>query len=443
MKPSRLVTALVVAFALAAAAQEGAPPPLRLSLAEALSRAEGASAGLAQLAALERSALAQEDAARAARRAEIGALASYTRRSDVPELVIAIPGSPPRTVFPNIPDNYRARIEGSIPLWTGGRLGAQLAAAGAGREAAGHRRTAGVNDLRAEVATAYWSLVTARATEQVLGEALAAYDAHRRDAENRRTVGMAAANEVLAVTVERQRAELARIEAASGARLALANLVRLLDLPAGTEIEPGEELVAPVAAAVEPEALVANALAGRSERSVLASRLAALESRVRAEKSRHKPQVSLSAGLELGNPNRNILPPEEKWEESWDVSVGMSWRLWDGERTAAAVAEIEAEAEALRHELADLDRRLRLEVLDRLEERATAEATIAVAEANLEAARENRRVAAERYQAGVLASAELLDAEVALLSAGLDLTRARAGRRLADAGLERALGGPR
>ncbi|HEX4954162.1 MAG TPA: TolC family protein [Thermoanaerobaculia bacterium] len=443
MKLCRLTLALVAALTLPASAQPGGAEPLRLGLAEALARAEAASANLARLSALERSALAQEDAAQAARKAEVGALASYTRRSNVPELVIAIPGSPPRTVFPNIPNNYRARVEGSIPLWTGGRLEAQLAAAGAGREAAGHRRTAGVNDLRAEVASAYWSLVTARATEQVLGEALAAYEAHRRDAENRRAVGMAAANEVLAVTVERQRAELARIEAASGARLAAANLARLLGLTPGTEIEPGEELAPPAAEPADAEALVADALGRRAERSVLASRLAVLDSRVRAEKSRHKPQVSLAAGLELGNPNRNILPPEEKWEDSWDVTVGLTWRLWDGGRTAAAVAELEAEAEALRHELADLDRRLGLEVLNRLEERATAEATIALAEANVEAARENRRVAAERYRAGVLASAELLDAEVALLSAGLDLTRARAARRLADAGLERALGGPR
>ncbi|HEU5323258.1 MAG TPA: TolC family protein, partial [Methylomirabilota bacterium] len=59
---------------------------------------------------------------------------------------------------------------------------------------------------------------------------------------------------------------------------------------------------------------------------------------------------------------------------------------------------------------------------------------------SLESARENARVAGDRYRAGVIPSSELLDAEVALLRAGLERTSSQATLRLADAALVRATG---
>ncbi|HXH06897.1 MAG TPA: TolC family protein, partial [Vicinamibacterales bacterium] len=56
------------------------------------------------------------------------------------------------------------------------------------------------------------------------------------------------------------------------------------------------------------------------------------------------------------------------------------------------------------------------------------------------AAIEAHRVLVERYRAGVATSTEVLDAEVAVLEAELDRTRALASVRLAEAALERALG---
>ena len=63
-----------------------------------------------------------------------------------------------------------------------------------------------------------------------------------------------------------------------------------------------------------------------------------------------------------------------------------------------------------------------------------------VAARSVEAAQESRRVSSERYRAGVIPSSELLDAEVALLRAGLDRAEAQARLRLARASLDRAVG---
>ena len=55
-------------------------------------------------------------------------------------------------------------------------------------------------------------------------------------------------------------------------------------------------------------------------------------------------------------------------------------------------------------------------------------------------AAENRRVATDRYHAGVIPSSERLDAEVAHERAALARTEALTALRLAAAGLERAVG---
>ncbi|HVR70107.1 MAG TPA: TolC family protein, partial [Vicinamibacteria bacterium] len=186
--------------------------------------------------------------------------------------------------------------------------------------------------------------------------------------------------------------------------------------------------------------LVEDALSRRPERAALRERIAAAEARVEAERAARRPQVSLGGGFDYANPNRRILPPSAEWQDSWDVSLSLSWSLFDGGRAAAAARRAAARTDALRRQADDLDRRIRLEVTARRLEVATASRAVEVAARNLEAARENSRVASERHQAGVIPSSERLDAGVLLLRAGLDHTEALAGLRTARAALDRARG---
>ncbi|MBV8201530.1 MAG: TolC family protein [Acidobacteria bacterium] len=451
---------------------------LRLSLGEALERARAASAHLAELRSLAAAAGAGLTGARAERLPQIDASASYTRQSDVPELRLTLPGVGTETVFPNIPDNYRGHLGLAMPLYTGGRVANTVSANAEQLAAANQDLAQGRADLAQETATAYWGLVTARDSERVLAESLADYDAHLKETRDRRDVGMAASNEVLAVSVQREQAELARLQAAGSAAVANANLVRLLDLPPDTSIEPTEPLAAPPVAppaspaspppsapaasptapapatvppaappatgpltgAEPPETLTAAAFAARPEIVALRSRIAAGRASAESARAALRPQANLSAGYDYANPNPRILPLEARWKGSWSVGAIVSLSLFDGGRTAAAAAQIDAQADAQGHRLEDLERRIRLEVTQRLLELNNARQAAAVADRNLDSARENVRVARDRYHEGVIPSSELLDAETALLRAALDRTSALTQVRLALANLERAVG---
>jgi outer membrane protein len=412
--------------------------PVRFTLAEAVARARDQSPRVAQLRALESAADAGIAGAKAQRMPSLDLTASYARNSRIPEFKLPPPIGV--TVFEDIPDNWRTRLAVTAPLYTGRRIESGIAAATGDREAAASETRAGLDDLTLETTAAYWSLVTARESAAVVAGAMDAFEAHLADARNREKFGMAPRSEVLAVEVERDRARLAALRADNAAEVANANLVRLLGLPPETRIEAADSLETAEALPESLEKLVPEALAARPERAALAARLAAAEARVEAQRSSRYPQVSAAAAYDYADPNAHYLPPQDVWKSSWNLGVGLSLSVFDGGRTRAAVAQSAAQADAIRRQLDDLDRRIRLDVTARLLDVWTAGAAVSVASSGLASAEENRRVSADRYRAGVGLSSDLLDAETGLLRAGLERTAAFAGLRMAVASLDRAVG---
>ena len=413
-------------------------PTVRLTLAEAVERALGDSARLRELGQLRIAAGADAAEASEARKPTLDLAASYSRLSDINEFLIPQPPGEPPLGFLNLPHNYRLTARARLPLYAGGRIDGQIDATREIERAAELDLDAGRRVLILETEVAYWGLVTARESARVLQRGLAVFEAHLIDARNRERFGLAARNEVLAVEVERDRAELRRLRAENGAELAEANLLYLLQLPSNAVIEPTEPLESAPPNRVNVEVLVEQALEARPERAGLLSRVRAAEANVRIAGSTTRPQVGLTAGFMYANPNRNFVPPDEDWRTSWDVGVELSMRVFDGGRTSASVARAEANVAALRQRLDDFERRVRLQVTSAFLDVRTAHAAIRVAEGALLAGRENERVSAERYREGVIPSSERLDAEIAVLEAGLERTQTLADARLARANLDRA-----
>jgi outer membrane protein len=413
-----------------------------LTLSEALSLSRRNAPRLAELASLQAAAEAGLRGAQAEKMPQVDLSGGYTRNSHVDEFRIALPGQGSRVLFPDIPNNYRLHAGASVPLWTGGRIESAVVAADRQREAAGLDLAGGEHDIVLETSTAYWRLVTAQESARVLREAVTAYEAHLTDAQHRFQFGVAARNEVLAVQVERDRAELARLQAENAAAIANADLLRLVGLPPGSRIEPTEPLAAAPAAALgeDLEALFAAADKARPELKALEARIAAARANVDIQRSASKPQAFLSLGYDYADPNQRIVPPRDEFRGTWAAGVTVSLKAFDGGRTAAAAAQAAAQADALARELEDRRQRLRLEVTSRLLDVHTALAGLEVTARNLEAARENVKVAKDRYREGVIPSTELLDAETNLLRAGLDQTSAATQVRVALANLDRAAG---
>jgi outer membrane protein TolC len=283
-------------------------------------------------------------------------------------------------------------------------------------------------------------VVTARASVEVVQASLDRIGAHLADVRNQLNVGLVPPNDVLIVEAQQSRQLLSLIEAKNIRETSSAELRRLLGLQAGTPIELVDRLERPVASLDDITAGVEAARANRAERKALQTRVEGAEARGTAAAAARLPLLAIAGGYDVARPNLRIFPLRAEWQPSWDVSVNLRWSLWDGGRVRAEIAEADAGRRAAEQRLADFDSMVEVEVRQRALDLEAVEASIAAAESGVRSAGEARRVVADRFAAGVATSTDVLDAQVALLQAELDRTRALANARLAAARLDRALG---
>jgi outer membrane protein TolC len=417
-----------------------ATPVLRLTLEEAQMRAREASHRLAEARARESMAQATVTVREAADRPSLAALAGYTRTNHVIEFTVPSPSGPPRVLYPDVPDNYHSRLELQWPIYNGGRTDALERAARAEAAAAMADVSVAQADLRLEVARAFWAVVTARATVDVLEQGVARSQAHVTDVRQRFTVGLVPPNEIASAEAQESRARMLAIEARNQRDVVLADLARLAGLAPGQPVEPVASLDAPAPSVSGVDSLVSDARQSRDERRALERRLESATDLRTAAAAGRLPTLAVAGGVDYARPNPRIFPRADRWDDSWDASINMRWSLWDGGRIAADVAQAAGGIEVARQRLAEFDSVLTVEVRQRALDLESGRAAVAAAGDAVRSAAEARRVVAERYQAGVIAQIEVLDAEYALLQAQLDQTRALAGVRLSEARLARAIG---
>ena len=414
-------------------------PAQPLTLDDALGRAVAASHRVAEATARHDGAAAAVASRHAATKPQIAGVAGYTRTNHVDEFGILLPNNQLRVIYPDIPDNARARLDVQWPVYTSGRLQAIESAARLDQSAAGRDVSTTEADVRLDVTRAFWNLVVARETERVVGESLARMTEHLRDVRNLLDAGLVPPNEVLATQAQEARQRMLSIQAQTARDMAEADLARLVEWPSGSHIMPVAALEPPTITA-SVDTLVAEARDARPERKALLDRVAAAQTRQRAALLGHRPTVAVAGGLDYARPNPRIFPRMADWRESWDAGVNVSWPLFDGGRTKAEAAEASAGVRALQARLAEFDSVVALEIRQRMSELASSRAALDAADVAVQAATEARRVVGERYSAGVATATDVVDAQVAILQASLDRTQAIASARLAEARLNRALG---
>lgn len=438
MKRRHIGLLLVVALAGAApaAAQDGS----RLTLDDAVARGLAASHRLAELKARGEGSMAAVQGRHAATMPQMSAQAGYTRTNHVEEFGIQLPNQPLRVIYPDIPDNGRLRLDLQWPIYTFGRLDALERAARAEADASGLDLAAARNDLKLEITRAFWAVVTATESVRVVDESFKRTDAYLEDMRNRFKVGLVPPNDVLSVEAQRSRQQMLLIQARNQREQALADLRRLIGAAPDSPVEVQAAFDQPAASVGDASALTDEARKARPDRQALETRIKGAGERTEALAAGKKPLVAVGAGVDYARPNPRIFPRTSEWKESWDASVNFSWTFWDGGRVNADVAEARANQRAVRERLAEFDAQLDVEVRQRRLDLESARATVAAADDAVRAATEARRVVGDRFSNGVATSTDVLDAQVALLQAGLDRTQALASVRMAEARLARALG---
>ncbi len=234
MRDLTFLFVLMLATTSPAAAQD--PLPARVTLDEALTRAAANSHRLGELRARESAAGAVLDQRRAADLPIVSAQAGYERTNHVDEFRVLQLGQV-QVLYPDVPDNWRARLDMQWPIYTGGRTKALEQAAAAEQSATGKDLESARADLRLETTRAFWALVTATESVSVVEESVKRIEAQLGDVRARFDAGFLPPNDVLTVEsrVSSQRTLL--IQAKNQRDGSRAELARLMGVPVDASFE--------------------------------------------------------------------------------------------------------------------------------------------------------------------------------------------------------------
>lgn len=381
----------------------------------------------------------QKEAARASLSAAAGARlprlqleSAYTALDQKPAARVSIPLLPIDQIPQAEKDSLSYRATLSVPLYTGGRITRDIAAAEAGHEAAAALVARAAADLRLEVATAYVNVLRARRGVEVAQRSVTSLEAHAADARARYERGFAARNQLLASQVALADARSRAIQAHHRLDLAHAAYNRLLGRALTAPVTLDEIEARPLAADVE--ALTERAWRQRAELAAAAREAAALRHRSAAERAAAYPQVQFSLG-QTYQENRYQVHEQLNF-----AALGVKWDLFDGGVIRAQAEATARRAEAAAAEQDDLRSRIALQVRSAwLDERET-ESRIAVAREALAQAEENLKVARTRYREGLGTNTEVLDAETGRTLSYTNYYNAVYDAALADLRLRHALG---
>jgi outer membrane protein len=351
-------------------------------------------------------ALANEDAARAARWPTLEATAGYTRLDQAPALAISTPAftlrSPP--IFAG--DDF-VTAGGRIvqPLYAGGRITAGIEAARSATAGANADERSVTASVKLETARAYVTVLRARRASQTAESRVASLTAHASDVQHLVDRELVAMSDLLAARVARANAEEARVRAANAVSIAEAAYNRRVGQPLDRVPELAEPEVPDAALAAEPlDVLLQRALDSRNEPKGMTARSDELAAQAHAEAGRLLPQLTLTGSYQYFE--NEILDRQN----ASAVGLAVQWNVFDAGRSRSLAGALRSSSRAMARRADDLRSQIELEVraawLDVAEARARKQST----EETVAQSEENLRTTRELYGAGLGTSTQVLDA---------------------------------
>jgi outer membrane protein len=291
--------------------------------------------------------------------------------------------------------------------------------------------------LRERVRAGFLRTFEGRALEQIAAASQAELAEQVKIAEARLRAGVITNADLLRVTVARANARQQELLAHVQADAARADLMSAIGLPpdAAVELEEPHALLDEASAALpEPRSAAASAERRRPEMAAARALATAQEHLRRAQLFAMLPEVDLEATYAHAN-GQAFLPPDSAF-----VGVRASWPIWEWGRSFYSQRAQHYRAMAALEDVESERRRVAVEVHDAIEQSRTAGTAVDVAHTAIASAEEAYRVTNALVQAGTATTTDLLDAQSALTTARLNLTRARYAQALAHVALARTLG---
>jgi len=374
----------------------------------------------------------------------------YQNLSDIPPAAVVLPrnafgpGFPPQpvnvTLSQVILNSYTARATLQQPLFTGWKLQSAADNAEYNANATRNDYEKDRQQLIYDVKAAYWSVYRAKEMKRLTDENVAQMEQHLQDVQNMFGQGMATTNEVLKTKVQLANARVLQTDAENSVTIAMIALNSTVGLPLGTEISTTTPLTPTTKDFPAVDQLLAAAFRQRADVQGMEWRVRAAETGVTAARGGWMPQIFLTGNYYYSRPNPRIFPAQDVFKDSWDIGVNLQFDIWNNLATVHQTSEAKAQYEQAKDTFATLKDGVTLDVTQSYLSFRQAKKKIELAQLSVDQATENLRVTREKFKSELTTNSELLDAEVTLLQAKVQLVQSLVDHELTEARLEKAIG---
>jgi outer membrane protein TolC len=343
-------------------------------------------------------------------------------------------------------NTWRATLQFSQNIYSGGRLGAARALAAAGREAAGLTLTTSRAQVLFDVTQAYYDAALSERLVSIAEASLEQAGATLRQTQSGFDAGTQPEFEVLRARVSRDNQTPLLIRQRVNRDVALLRLKQLLDIPADYDLRLAEALtddgLAPPPVFASQVAGIENAMSKvdwasftRDANASLPERAAVTEAatvvKVRqaslelAEAQKHPSAAINSTYSRIAYPS-NFLPTFDR--SNWTIGASLSLPILTGGRQRGDEQVARAELEQARIQRRQVEELASLDTRSAWAELLAAKATWEASSGTVQQAARAFQIANVRYGAGVSTQLELTDSRLLLQQA--EANRAQAARDL-------------
>jgi outer membrane protein TolC len=306
--------------------------------------------------------------------------------------------------------------------------------------AARYQIEAETNNVRFAGREAYYEYARAEAGLAVANFALDAAESQRKETAAQVGAGTAARVDLLRVQAQEEAARVAVEQAKFGVQVAaraLQTLMHTKELPS-----LGEDLSAPVTevpSETEDE-LLAYAYEHRPDLMAVRKYVEITQHQLKSARGSAAPDVLARGSVQYSNPNLRVVPQQQRFEATWEVSAVVRWAFNDTIEGTGRARELQAELQQAYADVTLMQDAIRVDVAQGYNGMLAARSAIGSARLGLESAREGYRVTREQLQAGIVNTTTLLQAQAELIRAQVDVVESAIGVRIAKAQLRRAIG---
>ncbi|HVH10789.1 MAG TPA: TolC family protein [Gemmatimonadales bacterium] len=429
------------------AAALAAPDTLRLSVTDAVRRAMAQSFGVRAARAAVRDADGQVRVAFAGALPQVTGSVLYTRQfasiyqglggSDTSSLVKLFQHTP----F-GAPNSWNVQLQATQLVWSGGKVGAGLAAAREFRQIARLNAAESAAEVAFRTQQAYWDAVLKGRLLAIAADNLEQARGHLRQVRLFRQAGTRAEYDLLRAEVDAANQEPPVVQARNNYELAVLDLKRLLDVPSTQPLvletaldSPDGTVPVPATDPVAERAIDRPSLAAAD---ALVSQQRQLLTVARAD---YWPTLQVTTTYtEQAFPQTVFPDATGQFRRGWNGEVKLSFPIFNGFKTAGAIEQARAAVERAETQRDSLRRQVELDVTAAAAEVARTQALLVARQGTVRQARRAHVLAGVRYTNGMATELEVADARVAAQQAATNEVQATRDYFVALAQLERALG---